>query len=116
VRLLRYEPAEPMRRDEQGTFENGMPKATWNGAVLAEAADDEGEIVMGSVYFPPDALNDRYLQPSETHTGVPLEGTASYYHVVVDGKKNRDAAWYYAEPSAAASQIKDRVAFWRGSR
>jgi uncharacterized protein (DUF427 family) len=32
----------------------------------------------------------------------------------VDGKENPDAAWYYAEPSAAAANIKGRVAFWRG--
>jgi len=91
-----------------------MPNATWNGAVLADAAGDQVEIVEGNVYFPADALNDSYLQPSETHTVCPWKGTASYYHVVVDGKENRDAAWYYPEPSAAASQIKDLVAFWRG--
>jgi len=51
-----------------------MPRAIWNGAVLAES--DQG--------------------------------------VVVDGQINRDAAWYYAEPSEAAKPIKDHVAFWRG--
>jgi uncharacterized protein (DUF427 family) len=34
--------------------------------------------------------------------------------VVVDGKENRDAAWYYPSPKAAASNIKGYVAFWRG--
>jgi uncharacterized protein (DUF427 family) len=33
---------------------------------------------------------------------------------VVDGKQNTDAAWYYPAPKAAAAQITDRVAFWRG--
>ena len=27
---------------------------------------------------------------------------------------NKDAAWYYPQPSTAATQIKDHVAFWRG--
>jgi uncharacterized protein (DUF427 family) len=44
----------------------------------------------------------------------PWKGTASYYDVVVGSDVNRDAAWYYAEPKAAAKQITDRVAFWKG--
>jgi uncharacterized protein (DUF427 family) len=39
---------------------------------------------------------------------------ASYYDVVVEGKVNSDAAWYYPVPSEAAKQIKDHVAFWKG--
>ncbi|WP_396137039.1 DUF427 domain-containing protein [Blastococcus goldschmidtiae] len=32
------------------------------------------------------------------------------------GAQPGDAAWYYPEPSAAAAQIKERVAFWRSAR
>jgi uncharacterized protein (DUF427 family) len=32
----------------------------------------------------------------------------------VDGKINENAVWYYAEPSEAAKEIKNRVAFWKG--
>lgn len=39
---------------------------------------------------------------------------ASYYDVVVDGKANAGAAWYYPTPKDAAKQIKGYVAFWRG--
>ena len=42
------------------------------------------------------------------------KGTARYYTLVVDGKENADAAWYYPEPKAAASQIAGRIAFWKG--
>ena len=42
------------------------------------------------------------------------KGQASYYHLKVDGKINKDAAWYYPEPSSQAEAIKDRIAFWRG--
>jgi uncharacterized protein (DUF427 family) len=35
---------------------------------------------------------------------------------VVDGKTNRDGAWYYPAPSPAAAEIKDYVAFWHGVR
>jgi uncharacterized protein (DUF427 family) len=39
---------------------------------------------------------------------------ANYYTVTVDGEVNEDAAWYFPEPSEAANQIKDHVAFWKG--
>src|SRR2546428_4462210 len=89
-----------------------MPKAIWNGAVLAES--DRTEVVEGNQYFPPDAVKREYFKPSATHTTCPWKGVASYYDVVVNGESNRDAAWYYPEPKEAARNIKGYVAFWRG--
>jgi uncharacterized protein (DUF427 family) len=91
-----------------------MPKATWKGAVLAEAADDQVQIVEGNVYFPADAVRREHLRESATHTTCPWKGLASYHDVVVNGEANRDAAWYYPDPKPAAANIKDHVAFWRG--
>ena len=87
-------------------------QAIWNGKVLAES--DATVVVEGNHYFPPEAIHKEYFQPSDTHTTCPWKGLASYYDVVVDGKVNRDAAWYYPDPKPAAKQINDRVAFWRG--
>jgi uncharacterized protein (DUF427 family) len=89
-----------------------MPRAIWNGAVIAET--DKFELVEGNVYFPPDALRKELFKPSDTHTVCPWKGTASYYTVAVDGQENKDAAWYYPDPKPAAANIKDHVAFWRG--
>jgi len=89
-----------------------MPRATWNGAVLAES--DRCVVVEGNQYFPPDSVNTDYLQPSDTHTTCPWKGVASYYNVVVDGNVNKDAAWYYPTPKDAAQQITGYIAFWRG--
>jgi uncharacterized protein (DUF427 family) len=89
-----------------------MTQAKWNGAVLAESNDCE--IVEGNRYFPPAALNRAHFRPSDTHTVCPWKGTASYFDVVVDGKVNKDAAWYYPAPKDAARQITGYVAFWRG--
>jgi uncharacterized protein (DUF427 family) len=91
-----------------------MPKATWNGAVLAEADAAKVQIVEGNVYFPPGAVNRSLLKDSRTHSVCPWKGTASYYDVVVDGKANKDAAWYYPETKDAAKHIKGHVAFWKG--
>jgi len=91
-----------------------LPRAIWNGVVLAEAPRDRIETVEGNVYFPPDAVRPEHLRPSGTHTVCSWKGTASYYDVVAAGQTNRDAAWYYPEPKDAAQRIKGYVAFWRG--
>lgn len=91
-----------------------MPKAVWNQQIIAEAPPSEIHRVEGNVYFPPSAVKHEFLQPSETHSHCVWKGEASYYHVVVDGKVNEDAAWYYPEPSAMAARIKGYIAFWRG--
>ncbi|HEY9847365.1 MAG TPA: DUF427 domain-containing protein, partial [Candidatus Caenarcaniphilales bacterium] len=70
-----------------------MPKAIWNNAVLAES--DRCEVVEGNQYFPPDSINQQYLKSSQTHTTCPWKGIASYYDIEVEGKVNKDAAWYY---------------------
>src|SRR6185436_74661 len=89
-----------------------MPRALWNGQVIAES--DKFALVEGNVYCTPDAVRREFLQDSATHTVCPWKGTASYYTVVVDGKENKDGAWYYPDPKPAAANIKDHVAFWRG--
>lgn len=89
-----------------------MPKAIWNGAVIAES--DYCEVVEGNQYFPPNAVKQEYLQDSSTHTVCGWKGTASYYDIVVDGQVNKDAAWYYPTPKDAAKNIAGYIAFWRG--
>ncbi|NYE61746.1 uncharacterized protein (DUF427 family) [Duganella sp. 1224] len=91
-----------------------MPTASWNGVVIAQANDDEVEIVENNVYFPPSSVKREYLQPSSHTSRCPWKGLASYYSLNVNGKVNENAAWYYPEPSEKAAQIKDHVAFWRG--
>jgi uncharacterized protein (DUF427 family) len=89
-----------------------MPKAIWNGAVLAES--NNCEVVEGNQYFPPDSIDRKYFQDSSTHTTCPWKGEASYYTIAVDGKENKDAAWYYPKAKDAAKNIEGYVAFWKG--
>jgi uncharacterized protein (DUF427 family) len=91
-----------------------MPKAIWNNAVIADAAEQDIVVVEGNRYFPASSVASDRLRPSATHTVCPWKGTASYYDVVVDGEVNRDAAWYYPEPKDAAKEIAGRIAFWHG--
>ncbi len=87
-------------------------KATWNGQVIAES--EQTVVVDGNHYFPADSIKKEHFAPSTTTSHCGWKGTANYYSVVVDGKENTDAAWYYADPLEAAAQIKGHVAFWKG--
>ena len=87
-------------------------KAIWNNTVIAES--NETVVVENNHYFPRSAVNSKYLADSDTHSTCPWKGLASYFSLVVDGKENKDAAWYYANPRPAADNIKDHVAFWKG--
>ncbi|NML15340.1 DUF427 domain-containing protein [Azohydromonas caseinilytica] len=87
-------------------------KAIWNGAVIAES--DDTVLVEGNHYFPESAVKKEYLLASNHRTSCPWKGQARYWSLLVNGDVNPEAAWYYPEPSEAAAQIKDRIAFWKG--
>jgi uncharacterized protein (DUF427 family) len=93
-------------------LEGIVMKATWNDAVLAES--DNTVVVEGNHYFPAESINKEFFEESSTHTICPWKGEASYYNIVVNGKVNKDAAWYYPETKEAADNIKNHVAFWLG--
>ena len=87
-------------------------KATWNGHTIAES--DDIVTVEGNAYFPATTLDKALIKPSQ-HTSVcGWKGTAHYYSLDVDGKRNENAVWFYPEPKDAAANIRDRVAFWKG--
>ncbi len=87
-------------------------KAMWNNEIIAES--DHTEIVEGNHYFPFDSIKSEYFTKTELTTVCGWKGKANYYSVTVNGKINKDCAWYYAEPNSAASKIKGMVAFWNG--
>jgi len=89
-----------------------MAKAVWEGTIIAES--NETVMVEGNHYFPEGSVHKENLAPSTRTTVCPWKGTANYYDVVVEGKRNEGAAWYYANPSSAAQQIRGRIAFWKG--
>jgi uncharacterized protein (DUF427 family) len=97
-----------------GNAEKQMPKAIWKDTVIAES--DQTEVVDGYHYFPPDKIDKQYFRASETHTRCGWKGMASYYHVVVNGEVNKDAAWYYPETKPEAEKIAGYIGFWHGVR
>ncbi len=89
-----------------------MVHATWNGKELAKS--DRTIMIEGNQYFPKEDVAPEFLENSDYHTRCPWKGLASYYDIVVDGKRNPNAAWYYPEPLEKATMIKDYIAFWNG--
>lgn len=87
-------------------------KAIWNDKVIAES--ESTVVIENNHYFPHESINKEYFKSSDTKSLCPWKGTASYYTLEVDGKKNPDAAWYYPEVSELAKGIKNHVAFWKG--
>jgi uncharacterized protein (DUF427 family) len=80
--------------------------------VIAES--DDIVTVEGNAYFPLDSVRPEFLRESTTHSFCPWKGQASYYTLSVDGRDNKDAAWFYPDPKQAAAEIRGRVAFWKG--
>ena len=89
-------------------------KAVWHDTVIAES--DQTIVLEGNHYFPPQSVNYSCLGSSTTESFCHWKGKASYYHIDVDGQRNSDAAWYYADPQPAAHKIANYVAFWKGVR
>jgi uncharacterized protein (DUF427 family) len=87
-------------------------KALWNGVVIAQS--DDTVVIEGNHYFPTSSLKHEYIVNSNHRTSCSWKGQAHYHSLLVNGELNADAVWFYPEPLEAASEIKDRVAFWKG--
>jgi uncharacterized protein (DUF427 family) len=93
-------------------------KAIWNDHVVADAAKDDLIYIEGNWYFPPDSVNQDYLQKSDTPYTCPWKGECQYFNVGSGDNFSKDNAWTYPEPkpSAITTVKKDfsgYVAFWR---
>ena len=91
-----------------------MARAIWNGVVIAES--DHTIYLEGNHYFPPSSLKRQYFNLSVTRTTCMWKGDAHYFDIEVDGRINRDAAWFYPDAEVEALPIEDYVAFWQGVR
>lgn len=87
-------------------------KAIWNNEVIADS--DATLVVEGNHYFPANSLKMEYFKKSEKTSVCSWKGTANYYDVEVNNQTNKDAAWFYATPKSAASNIAGYIAFWKG--
>lgn len=65
-----------------------------------------------SYYIPPEDIQAAYLLPSGQTSYCEWKGRAGYYSVKVGQRQAPNAAWYYPNPTAAYTALKDYVAFY----
>ena len=87
-------------------------QAKWNNQIIAESK--ETIKLEGNHYFPAESIKKEFFESSDHHSTCPHKGEASYQTLVVNGEKNKDAAWHYPQPKKGYENITNRVAFWKG--
>jgi uncharacterized protein (DUF427 family) len=90
-------------------------QVTINGQIVADSTNATVLFETGLLpryYIPIEDINRDYLHPTSTHTVCPYKGVASYYDVIVDGKKVEDAAWYYPTPDRGLETLMGKLAFY----
>lgn len=93
------------------TGASGNMIAEWRGQVLA--CSEDTVVVEGNHYFPAESLVEDCFEPSDHRSSCAWKGEAHYFHVLANGRRNENAAWFYPAPKAAAANIAGRVAFWK---
>ncbi|KAK4946018.1 hypothetical protein LTR10_014820 [Elasticomyces elasticus] len=89
-----------------------------DGVVVADTEDQGGVFSLwetnlpGRWYLPRTAVNWEYLKESETHTGCPYKGEASYYNAVINGKEHKDVVWWYKNPTLESALIAGLLCFY----
>jgi uncharacterized protein (DUF427 family) len=112
-----YHPKDPYHRVD--VLPSGRHvKVELEGKVLADTGTEGGVMSLwetsfpGRWYLPRTAVNWEYLKPSETHTGCPYKGQASYYDAVIDGKTIKDVVWWYPQPMSESGSIVGMLCFY----
>ena len=63
-------------------------------------------------YIPPGDIRMEHLRPSDGASYCEWKGLARYYDLVVDGRTEERAAWFYPEPTPPFRDLTDYVAFY----
>nr|WP_042193487.1 DUF427 domain-containing protein [Kibdelosporangium sp. MJ126-NF4] len=63
-------------------------------------------------YLPKTAVRQDLLEPSDTRTGCPYKGEASYYSVRVGDALHEDVVWYYDTPLPESQKVTGLMAFY----
>lgn len=93
-------------------------KAIWKNRTIAEAGKDRLIYMEGNWYFPPDSVNQEFLQKSDTPYNCPWKGDCQYFDIGQKEDVSHDNAWSYPEPLPGAidkvkKDFSNYVAFWR---
>ena len=90
-------------------------KVTLAGRTVADSARALAleEASYPVVYYIPREDAEMSLLERSSHTShCPYKGDATYFSLVVDGRRAENAVWTYEEPNPAVARIKDHLAFY----
>lgn len=90
-------------------------KVIFNGELIAETV--RGWRVLETshppvFYFPPEDVRTEFFSPEINTTFCEWKGRAGYYSIKVGEKQAFQAAWFYPNPTAGFSEIKNHIAFY----
>ncbi len=66
-------------------------------------------------YIPPSDIIMSALVPSTRQTLCEVKGLATFYDLVLNGRRARNAAWSYRAPTARFERLRDHIAFYATS-
>jgi uncharacterized protein (DUF427 family) len=66
-------------------------------------------------YVPRDDVTDGVLAPGQGGSWCEWKGAATYWDVVVDGRRLPGVAWSYEDPSSGYEPLRGAVAFYPGA-
>jgi uncharacterized protein (DUF427 family) len=90
-------------------------KVSVNGEVVAETRRPKllfETALPPRYYIPPEDVHTERLVPTETRTGCPYKGFASYWSVEAGGERVEDLVWGYPGPIPAVEKIRDHLCFF----
>jgi uncharacterized protein (DUF427 family) len=90
----------------------------FNGIVIADSTRTKRMLETShppNYYIPPGDVRMEYLKPSARTTFCEWKGAASYYDVLVSGRRAENAAWCYRHPTPPYAGMKDYLAFYPGA-
>jgi uncharacterized protein (DUF427 family) len=66
-------------------------------------------------YIPPGDVLMAALVPTERQTMCEWKGRATYFDIVLDARRSKNAAWAYPAPVARFEALKDHLSFYATS-
>ncbi|MFC5931052.1 DUF427 domain-containing protein [Cryobacterium melibiosiphilum] len=89
----------------------------FNGQVLVDTASSFRVLETShppGFYLPRADFSPGALQPARRRTVCEFKGVASYFDVVIDGRRADAAAWLYPDPAAGYEVLRHHVALYPG--
>ncbi|AFY38337.1 protein of unknown function DUF427 [[Leptolyngbya] sp. PCC 7376] len=90
-------------------------KIIFNGVAIAETKESYRVLETSHppvYYLPPNSIQQKYLKEAPGQSFCEWKGIARYYSVIVNDKTLEKVAWYYPEPTATFTELKNYVAFY----